>query len=102
MLDYTIGGVAPTAMPLLEIVPFEETLRVEANISFKDITFNLMGQAEEIRLSAYDFACFGGLTGTVSNISADVVKVSKDDINTSYIVQVATDANYLQSGKEKY
>ena len=104
VLDYTIGGVAPAATPLLEIVPFEDKLKVEANISPKDIAFIHVGQPVEIKLSAYDFARYGGLTGTVTNVSADAVKVSKDDNNTAYIVQISTDRNYLEteSDHQKY
>ena len=67
----TLGGVIEAAQPLVEIVPVEKGLLIEAVIQPADIAFLAPGLAATIRFTAYDFAIYGGLTAVVEHISAD-------------------------------
>lgn len=70
----TIGGVITPGMELIEIVPLNDTLLVEAYINPSDIAFIHPGQEAIVKVTAYDFAIYGGLPATVEHISADTVK----------------------------
>lgn len=91
----TIGGVIQPGMDLLEIVPVEDNLLIEAEISPKDIGFLREGMPSVVKLTAYDFAIYGGLKGTLEHISADTVENEKGE--SFYIVHIRTDRNYLGS-----
>src|SRR5690606_27263208 len=73
---------------VLEIVPLDDALILEARIKPKDIAFLRPGQAAMVKFSAYDFAIYGGLEATVEHISADTV--TDDKGNAFYIVRVRT------------
>lgn len=89
----TIGGVIQPGMDLMEIVPVEDTLLIEAEISPKDIGFLREGMRAVVKLTAYDFAIYGGLDGTLEHISADTVEDEEGE--SHYIVHVRTGQNYL-------
>ena len=69
----TVGGVVQPGMDLIEIVPIDETLLVEARVRPADIAFIRPGLDAMIKLSAYDFSIYGGIEGTVEHISADAI-----------------------------
>lgn len=92
----TVGGVVQPGMELLEIVPLEDTLLVEAKIRPEDIGFLHPGQETVVKFSAYDFAIFGGMKGKLEHISADTIKDEKD--NSFYLVRVRTAGNQLAGG----
>ncbi|UYM18115.1 HlyD family type I secretion periplasmic adaptor subunit [Endozoicomonas euniceicola] len=89
----TIGGVIQPGMDLLEIVPVEDNLLIEAEISPKDIGFLREGMPSVVKLTAYDFAIYGGLEGTLEHIGADTVENEKGE--SFYVVHIRTDKNYL-------
>ena len=86
----TVGGVARPGDPLIDVVPLDDTLRIEAYIDPKDIAFLYPGQAVKVKLTAYDFARYGGLDGTLEVIGADAVMVPELE-RRLYPVQVVTD-----------
>lgn len=89
----TVGGVVQPGMELVEIVPLEDSLLVEARIRPEDIGFLRPGQKTVVKFSAFDFAIFGGLEGKLEHISADTIK---DDEGKSYfLVRVRTAKNQL-------
>jgi adhesin transport system membrane fusion protein len=90
----TVGGVVKPGMPLMEIVPLDDTLLVEAHVKPKDIGFLHPGQDAMVKISAYDFSIYGGLDGKVEHISADTTTNEKG--NSFYEVWVRTQKNYLQ------
>lgn len=94
----TIGGVIEPGASLMEIVPIEEQLLVEARVLPKDIGFLHPGQSAIVKLSAYDFTIYGGLQGTVERISPDTVEDDKG--NSYYMARVRTDRNHL--GEDAY
>ena len=91
----TIGGVVPPNGKLMEIVPLDERLLIEARIQPRDIAFIRPGQPAKVKVTAYDYSIYGGLDGTVSSISPDTIRDEvKPDI-LYYRVFVATEADSL-------
>ena len=75
----TIGGVVRPGDTILEIVPLDDTLLIEARIRPADIAFLHPGQKAMIKITAYDFSIFGGLEGFVEAISADTIEDDKGE-----------------------
>ena len=98
----TIGGVIQSGIDLIEIVPLSDALVVEAKIDPKDIAFINPSQKAIIKITAYDFAIYGGLEGKIVEISADTI-VDKDskEGKSYYRVLVKTDKNYLERKGKK-
>jgi adhesin transport system membrane fusion protein len=88
----TVGGVVQPGMDLVEIVPIEDTLLVEARIRPSDIAFLRPGLPAMVKLSAYDFSIYGGIEGTVEHISADAIVDERPGTRgeSYYIVRVRT------------
>ncbi|USD67471.1 HlyD family type I secretion periplasmic adaptor subunit [Vibrio sp. SCSIO 43136] len=84
----TVGGVIQPGMDLVEIVPTEDTLLVEAKIAPQDIAFLRPGLSALVKFSAYDFTRYGGLEGTLEHISADTIQ--DEEGNSFYLVRVRT------------
>jgi adhesin transport system membrane fusion protein len=93
LLINTVGGVIQPGMNLIEIVPLEGTLLVEAMIKPSDIAFLRPHQDAMVKFTAYDFTIFGGLAAKLEQISADSITDEKG--NSFYIVKLRTDKNYL-------
>lgn len=96
----TVGGVAKPGDAIMEIVPLEDTLVVEARIRPADIAFIHKGQKAVVRLSAYDFSVYGAMDGTVTDISADSITNEKGE--SFYRVRVATDQTSIKKGSKEY
>ena len=73
----TIGGVIPPGGDIMEIVPLEDTLLVEARIKPADVAFLRPGMKAVVKISAYDFQIYGGLEGVVELISPGALKEEK-------------------------
>lgn len=84
----TLGGVIQPGMDIVEIVPTEDTLLVEAQIAPQDIAFLRPDLPAIVKFSAYDFTKYGGLEGTLEHISADTTQ--DDEGNSYYLVRVRT------------
>ncbi len=91
----TIGGVVAAGAKLLDIVPISDTLLVEARLKPSDVAFIIPGQEARIKLTAYDYSIFGGLTGHVTNVSADSM-VDPNTRETYYLVQIEADRVSLE------
>jgi adhesin transport system membrane fusion protein len=94
----TVGGVIKPGDNLVEIVPTEGGLLIEAKIKPADIAFIYPGQSATVKVTAYDYSIYGSLKGKVVTISPDTVSDKND--NVYYIVKIQTNAKYLGS-KEK-
>lgn len=88
ILYNTVGGVVQPGKDIIEVVPAEEALLLEARVLPKDIAFLRPGQRANVKLTAYDFTIYGGLEGKLEHISADSVLDEKG--NAFYIVRVRT------------
>lgn len=89
----TIGGVANPGDPLVEVVPEGDNLLIEAQIRPEDIAFLRPGQPAKVKLTAYDFARYGGLDGEIVTIGADAVEVSQNPPEVAYMVEVRTEGH---------
>lgn len=70
----TIGGVVKPGITLLEIVPKTQRISVEALLKPSDIAFVKMGQAANIKFSAYDFTVYGGIDAKITHISPSTIE----------------------------
>ena len=88
----TTGGVIKPGEPIVEVVPVDDDLVVEALVLPKDIGFVKLGQPARVKVTAYDYAIFGAMDGTVKNISADAVPNEKGEAFYQVRVETATKA----------
>jgi len=101
VLVTTVGGVAQPGMPLVEVVPADDTLLIEARIRPEDIAFLAPGLPARVKITAYDYTRYGVLEGEIEHISADAVQVDEQEGITSYIAHVRTaSANLPGTGKK--
>ena len=91
LLVNTVGGVIQPGSALIELVPVDDELVVEVEISPKDIAYVIVGQRASIKLTAFDFSKFGALDGYVTKVSAD--SLTKDDGSIWYLCQVSVPIN---------
>ena len=91
----TRGGVARPGEEIMQIVPVEDDLLIEAKVKPADIAFVKPGLPTTIKLDAYDYTIYGSLQGTVSYISADTLSDETRNVNEPpyYRVQVKTKAS---------
>ncbi|NVC62635.1 HlyD family type I secretion periplasmic adaptor subunit [Vibrio sp. 05-20-BW147] len=85
----TVGGVIQPGMDIVEIVPTEDSLLVEAKIAPQDIAFLRPNLPAVVKFTAYDFTKYGGLDGELEHISADTTQ--DEEGNSFYIVRVRTE-----------
>ena len=95
VLVNTTGGVIQPGMDLLEIVPANDTLLVEAKIKPSDVAFIHPGQQATVKLTAYDFAIYGGLDSVLELISAD--SLTDETGEHFFQIRVRTKKNHLGS-----
>ena len=103
----TIGGVIQAGQEIMTIVPTEDTLVVEAYVRPADVAFLHPGQKAVVKISAYDYAIYGGLDGVVESISPDTLRDERraatpvadvaDAAKSYYRVLVRTNANALSA-----
>ena len=89
----TIGGVVRPGMDIIEIVPLDDSLLVEARVTPADIAFIHPGQNVMVKITAYDFSIYGGLKGKIENISADTL--SDENNHSYYKIRVRTDKSNI-------
>jgi adhesin transport system membrane fusion protein len=90
---HTAGGVVKPGEDLIEIVPTSKKLILEVTIKPSDIAFIHPGAEAKVKVSAYDYAIHGGLTGKVIFISPDTVTNKEGE--TFYIIHVETPKSHL-------
>jgi membrane fusion protein, adhesin transport system len=96
----TVGGFVNAGETLMQIVPVGEKLLVEARIQPKDIAFIKIGDPATVKVTAYDFSIYGGLTGRVRNISADSI-YDEVEREAYYSVMVETDRAFIARHGQK-
>lgn len=94
----TVGGVVRPGDPIVEIVPMDDQLLVEARVRPSDIAFLYPGQKSVVKLTAYDYAIYGGLKAQVIDISPDAIKNEKGE--SFYRVRVRTEERNLKRKDE--
>ena len=73
----TVGGVVQAGQSILEIVPTEDEMLVEAYVKPAEVAFLKVGQAAVVKLTAYDFNKYGGLEGVLEHLSPDTLRDEK-------------------------
>ena len=89
----TVGGVVKPGEPIMDLVPLDDTLVVEAKVKPQDVAFLRPGQEVMVKVSAYDFSIYGGLEGKLESISADTIEDKRGE--HFYIVKVRTQKNAI-------
>ena len=90
----TVGGFVNAGQKIMQIVPVGEKLLIEARVSPKDIAFVKVGDAANVKVTAYDFSIFGGLRGVVRQVSADSI-FDEGEKQAYYTVLVETERSYI-------
>ena len=93
----TVGGVIPPNGKLMTLVPIDDQMLVEAQISPRDVAFIHPGQKAKVKITAYDYSIYGSFDGEVTTISPDTIQ---DEVRRDvyyYRVNIKTNANYLEN-----
>lgn len=96
---HTLGAVIEPGKVLMEIVPVEEDLIVEAMVQPNDIGHLKNGQPVKVKVSAFDFSRYGAVTGRLNTISATTFQNEKDQ--SFYKVKIRMDRNYVGKNPQK-
>lgn len=100
-LNYrTLGGFINAGDVVLELVPTDEALIIEAKIAPQDISNILVGDETKIRLSAYDSSKYGSVMGVVSRISPDAITEENSTLGSFYLIDVKIVGSLSVDGKE--
>ncbi len=97
LLVNTVGWVVQPGRDVVEVVPSDGKLILEAKVSPKDIAFLVPGQKAVVKFTAYDFSTYGGLEARLEHIGAD--SVTDERGNTFYTVRVTTNKSVLDGGQ---
>jgi adhesin transport system membrane fusion protein len=93
----TIGGFVQPGQKVMEVVPLGEKLLVETRVKPSDIAFIKVGDKALVKVTAYDFSIYGGLSGRVVQVSADSI-YDEVEKQAYFNVIVETDRAYLAAG----
>ena len=93
LLVNTVGGVVQPGRDLVEVVPLDDALILEAKVAPKDIAFLRPGQPAMVKFTAYDFSTYGGLEAKLEHIGADSITDEKGI--TFFLVKVRTNKSSL-------
>lgn len=95
----TIGGFLNAGQKIMQIVPMGDKLLIEARVTPGDIAFIKVGDRANVKVTAYDFSIYGGLSGKVAQVSADSI-YDEVERQAYFTVIVETDRAYLlRAGK---
>lgn len=89
VLVTTVGGTVSSGMPIVELVPTDDALYVEAMVRPNDIANVGLGQTAQVEVTAYNSAVYGRLKGVVTSISPDAV-INEENGESYYTVEVQT------------
>lgn len=96
IMPTTLGGVVQAGDTLVELVPVEGILLVEAYLKPSDIAFIYPGQPVKVRLTAYDATRYGSLNGAIQRLGANTVE-RPDRNEQAYVVHIRTESNILDA-----
>lgn len=74
---HTVGGVVSAAKPLMQIVPQDTKVEVEAFLENKDVGFVQEGQRVAVKIDAFEYTKYGTVTGKVTHVSRDAIQDDK-------------------------
>jgi HlyD family secretion protein/adhesin transport system membrane fusion protein len=87
----TIGGVVRPGETLMELVPLGDALVAEVKIMPRDIGHVAIGQPAKVKISTYDSARFGGLDGTLKQISASTFQEDRGEAYYKGVIELSQD-----------
>lgn len=90
----TVGQSIKPGDVVMNIVPIDDTVVVEARVGNDDIGYIAVNQPATVKVQTYDWVRHGTLKGVVSQISADAVLDPKSNV-PYFTILVNTDRNYL-------
>lgn len=93
----TLGSTARAGEELIEIVPLDDSLLVEAYVRPADIAFLYPGQPVRVKITAYDFSRYGSLEGEIVRIGADTITRSERDDEQVFVVEIRTTDTILDA-----
>jgi len=96
----TVGGFVNAGEMIMQVVPVGDRLFVEARIRPSDIAFIKVGDPANIKVTAYDFSIFGGISGKVQQISADSI-YDEVEREAYYLVVIETDRAFIERAGKK-
>ncbi|PZP31327.1 MAG: hypothetical protein DI603_13275 [Roseateles depolymerans] len=100
----TLGGVVGGGQPIMEIIPIDATVLIEARVPPTDVGFVQIGQRAIVKIAGYDYNINGGLEGKIEMISADTLgdneKLTPTGDSRYYRALVRTDRNTLKRNGE--
>ena len=99
LLVNTVGGVVKAGETIMEVVPAEDRLLINARVKPSDIAFLKPGQEARIRISAYDSSIFGTLPGKVLRVGADAI-ADPERKESFFEVLIESRQNYLGDASE--
>lgn len=101
ILITTRGGVIQPGEPIMDIIPIEGHLLVEAKVKPRDVAFLVPGMPARVKITAYDYTVFGDLSGNLEQISADTLEEDTPRGKEAfYKILVRTDTSYLERNGE--
>ncbi len=95
---HTVGGVVPSAQPIMVIVPRQHQVEVEAFIENKDVGFVTEGQRAQVKIETFDYTKYGTVSGRVSHVSRDAIE-SNTQTGSGASVQARQDDTKKDSPK---
>ncbi|MGX7896094.1 HlyD family type I secretion periplasmic adaptor subunit [Tsuneonella sp. HG222] len=97
----TVGGFVNPGEKIMQVIPVGDKLLIEAKVTPRDIAFIKVGDRATVKVTAYDFSTYGGLSGRVEQISADSIY---DEVERQpyYVVLVQTDRAYIAKGGRRF
>ena len=107
----TIGAVIQAGQNIMEIVPLQDEMLVEAYIKPTEVAFLHAEQPAMVKLTAYDYNKYGGLDGVLEHLSPDTMRDESKprkpgsppiDLDEGYyrIIVRITDVNPERNGKQ--
>lgn len=97
----TEGGFVSAGETIMQVVPVGDRLLVETRVSPRDIGFVAVGDPANVKVTAYDFATYGGLSGTVVEVSADSI-YDEVEREAYYRVLVETERSYVERAGQQF
>lgn len=98
----TVGGVVPPNGKLMIIVPLDEQLLIETRVSPRDIAYIHPQQRASVKITAYDYAIYGGMEGKVVSISPDTIQneVKPEEFYYRVFIKTETDALFNKNNEQ--
>ncbi|WP_435417879.1 HlyD family type I secretion periplasmic adaptor subunit [Parerythrobacter aurantius] len=97
----TEGGFVNAGEKIMQIVPVGDRLLVEARVAPSDIAFIKVGDPAVVKVTAYDFSIYGGLQGTVQQVSADSI-FDEVEREAYYTVLIETRRSYISRAGQSF